>query len=171
MGGRVLRLTQRPRVRTGEGWAPSSCTLLVTHHVMTTSNHTIPDRSPTRSTRTAHFAVHQDGGVKHATGVLSKIRGGDNITIGAWNTRTLRAAGKLQELTHEIDRYGWNIPGLCEMRRKNFSDTTPEVEHKVFLSVENWIKMSMVLDFLFTRTSRTLSWDVTQSPAGSSQSA
>ena len=23
----------------------------------------------------------------------------DNITIGTWNTRTLRAAGKLQELT------------------------------------------------------------------------
>ena len=134
MGGRVLRLTQRPRVRTGEGWAPSSCTLLVTHHVMTTSNHTIPDRSPTRSTRTAHFAVHQDGGVKHATGVLSKIRGGDNITIGAWNTRTLRAAGKLQELTHKMDRYRWNILGLCEMRWKNLGETTTEDRHKVFFS-------------------------------------
>ena len=39
-----------------------------------------------------------------------------NITIGTWNTRTLRAAGKLQELTHEMDRYRWNILGLCEMR-------------------------------------------------------
>ena len=33
-----------------------------------------------------------------------KIRGRD-ITIHTWNTRTLRAAGKLQELTHEMDRY------------------------------------------------------------------
>ena len=33
-----------------------------------------------------------------------------NITIGTWNTRTLRAAGKLQELIHEMDRCRWNIP-------------------------------------------------------------
>ena len=33
-----------------------------------------------------------------------------------WNTRTLRVAGKLQELTHEMDRYKWNILGLCKMR-------------------------------------------------------
>ena len=38
----------------------------------------------------------------------SKMRGKDNITIGTWNTRTLRAAGKLQELPHEMDRYTWN---------------------------------------------------------------
>ena len=36
----------------------------------------------------------------------------DNITIGTWNTRTLRVVGKLQELTHEMDRYRWNILGL-----------------------------------------------------------
>ena len=83
---------------------------------MKTSNYTIPDRSPPGSARTAPTAEHQNGGVKHATGVLSKIRGGDNITIGAWNTRTLRAAGKLQELTHKMDRYRWNMLGLCEMR-------------------------------------------------------
>ena len=49
--------------------------------------------------------THQDGGVKYATGASSKIHGRDNITIGIWNTRTLRAAGKLQELAHEVDRY------------------------------------------------------------------
>ena len=59
--------------------------------------------------------IHQDGGVKCATGASSKIQGRD-ITISTWNTRTLRAAGKLQELTHEMDRYRWNILGLCEMR-------------------------------------------------------
>ena len=79
---------------------------------MTTHNHTIPDRSPPGSTGTAPSAVHQDGGVKYATGASWKIRGRDNITIVTWNTRALRAAGKLQELAHEMDRYRWNILGL-----------------------------------------------------------
>ena len=74
-----------------------------------TSNHTIPDRSPPGSTKTAPSAVHQDGGVKYATGASSKISGRDNIAIGNWNTRTLRAPGKLHELTNEMDRYKWNI--------------------------------------------------------------
>ena len=39
-----------------------------------------------------------------------------------WNTKTLSAAGKLQELTHEIDRYRQNIFGICEMRWKNFKN-------------------------------------------------
>ena len=90
-----------------EGWAPPGCTLPKTHHAMTTYNHTIPDRSPPGSTRTAPSAGHQDGGVKCATGASSKIRGRDNITFGTWNTRTLRAAGKLQELTHEMNMYGF----------------------------------------------------------------
>ena len=93
---------------------------------MKTSNHTIPDRSPPRSTRTAPSAVHQDGGVKYAAGASSKIRGRDNITTGTWKTRTIRAAEKLQELTHEMNIYIWNILGLCEMRWKNFGETTTE---------------------------------------------
>ena len=44
------------------------CTLPKTHHAVTTSNHTIPDRSPPGSTRTAPSAVHQDGCVKYTTG-------------------------------------------------------------------------------------------------------
>ena len=70
--------------------------------------------------------------IQPGNGASSKIRGRDNITIGTWNTRTLRAAGKLQELTHEMDRYRWNILGLCEMKWKNFGETTTEEEHKVF---------------------------------------
>ena len=58
----------------------------------------------------------------------------DNITIGTWNTRTLRAAEKLQEPTHQMNRYRWNILGLCEMRWKNFGKTTTEEGHKVFFS-------------------------------------
>ena len=103
-----------------------------THHAMTTHNHTLPYQSPPGSTRTAPSAVHQDGGVKYATGASSKIRGRDNTTIGTWNTRTIRAAGKLQEQTHEMDRYRWNILGLCEKRWKNFGETTAEEGHKVF---------------------------------------
>ena len=76
-----------------------------------TNNHTIPDQSPPRLTGTMPFTIHQDGGVRHATGVSSKIDGRYN-TIGTWNTRTLRAAGKLEEVTHEMDRYIWNILGL-----------------------------------------------------------
>ena len=67
-------------VRPGEGWVPPGCTLPVTHHVMKTSNRTIPDWSPPGSTRTAPSAVHQDGGVKYAIGASSKIPGSDNIT-------------------------------------------------------------------------------------------
>ena len=63
-----------------------------------------------------------------------KIRGRDNIPIGTWNTRTLRAAGKLQELTHDIDRCRWKILGLNEMRWKNFGETTTEEGHKIFFS-------------------------------------
>ena len=39
--------------------------------------------------------------------------------------RLVGVAGKLQELTHEMDRYRWNILGLCEMRWKNFGETGP----------------------------------------------
>ena len=87
-----------------------------------------------RVNKAAPSAVHQDGGVNYATGASSKIRGKDIITIGTRNTRTLRAAGKLQELTHKIDRYRSNILGLCEMRWKNFGETTTEEGHKVFFS-------------------------------------
>ena len=82
---------------------------------MTTNKQIIPDRSPPGSIRTGPSVLHQDGGVRYATGVPFKIRGID-IIIGTWNTRTLRAAGKLQELTHELDRYRWNILGVCEVR-------------------------------------------------------
>ena len=99
-----------------------------------TCNRTILHQSPPRLTRTAPSAVHQDGGVKYTTCASSKIRGRDNITIGTRNTRTLRAAGKLQELTHEMSRYRWNILGLCEMRWNSFGKTTTEEVHKVFFS-------------------------------------
>ena len=42
----------------------------------------------------------------------------ENISIGTCNIRSLRSAGKLEELTHKMYRYHWNILGLCEMRWK-----------------------------------------------------
>ena len=45
-----------------------------------------------------------------------KLRGTENISIETGNVRTLGLAGKLEELTHEMDRYHWNILRLCEMR-------------------------------------------------------
>ena len=128
---------------TWRGMGPVRLYLARDFHMVKTSSHTIPDRSPPWSTRTAPSTVHQDGGVKHATGASSTIRRRNNSTIGIWNTRTLRAAGKLQILSHEMDRYRWNILGLCEMRWKNFGETT----------VEKRLNTSMALDFLFTRTS------------------
>ena len=114
-GRRVPRWTQRPRARPGEGSAPSGSTVPGTHHAMTTSN-----RTPGWRCKVCYTS--------------SKIRGRDNITIGTWNTRTLRSPGKLQELTNEMHRYRWNILGLCEMGWKNFGDTTTEEGRKVFFS-------------------------------------
>ena len=85
---------------------------------------------------------------------FKELLGRDNITIGTWNTRTLRAAGKLQDLTHKMDRNRWNILGLCEMRWKNFELMKQKQRKDTrFSSVEKKINTSMVLDFLFTRAS------------------
>ena len=43
---------------------------------------------------------------------IKKIRGWENISVGIWNVRTLRPAGKLEQLTHVMDRYHWNIVGV-----------------------------------------------------------
>ena len=48
--------------------------------------------------------------------------------------RSLRAAGKVKELTHEMKRHRWNIRGLCEVRWKNFGETSTPEGHKLFFS-------------------------------------
>ena len=135
-----------------------------------TSNHTIPDRSQPGWTRTTPSAIHQDGGVKHSTGASSKVCGRDNIAIGTWNTRTLRVTGKLQELTHEVDRYRWTPLDSVKWDGRTLV-TQQQRKDTRFSSMEKRINMSMALDFLFTRTLWILSCDVNQSPAGSSPSA
>jgi len=99
---------------------------------MTTISQPIPDRSSPGSKRTAPSVAHQDGGEKYVTGVTtSKIRATNNITIGTWNVRTLRMEGKLEELSYEMSRYRWNILGLCEVRWKNFGETSTEEGYKL----------------------------------------
>ena len=50
--------------------------------------------------------------------------------------RALRPAGELEQLTHAMSRYHWNIVGLCEMRWKNFGETPTDDGHKVYFNGE-----------------------------------
>ena len=75
---------------------------------------------------------HRDVGDKYATGVqkIKIIRGRENISVGTWNVRTLRPAGKLEQLTYAMSRYHWNIVGLYEMRWKRFGEMSTDDGHK-----------------------------------------
>ena len=79
---------------------------------------------------------HWDLCDKYATGVpkIKKIR--ENISLGTWNVRTFRPAGKLEELIHGMDKYHWNILGLCEMRWKTFGEMSTDDRHKVYFGGE-----------------------------------
>ena len=82
---------------------------------------------------TAHTVRHRDVGDKYATGVpkIKKIRGRENIAVGTLNVRTLRPAGKLEQLSHAMSGYYWNMVGLCEMRWKDFYEMSTDDGHKV----------------------------------------
>ena len=110
-------------------------TLPETHHMkMTTTTQSIPGRS-SLGTRTAPaVAGHQDGGEKYATDGPKSLSARNNITIGTWNVRSLRAARKAEEVTHEMKRYRWNFLGLCEVRWRNFGETSTPEGHKLFFS-------------------------------------
>ena len=93
----------------------------------TTDRISIPDRS--RPDTTTAFPVgHQGGNDKCPTG--AKLRGREDITIATWNVRTLTAAGKVDELLHEMDRYKWSILGLCEMRWKKSGEILTDGDHR-----------------------------------------
>ncbi|XP_035828272.1 craniofacial development protein 2-like [Aplysia californica] len=103
---------------------------------MTNSSDTIPDRSSPGSSRNApSVVVHQKGGEKYATNA-QKICARNNISIGTWNVRTLRTAGKLEELTNEMNRYQWALLGLCEVRWKKFGEIKTQEGHKLHFSGE-----------------------------------
>ena len=102
---------------------------------MTTTTQSRPAGS-SPGTRTApSVAGHQDRREKYATDGPKPLRARNIITIGTWTVRSLRAeAGKVEELTHEMKRYRWNILGLREVRWKNFGVTSTPEGHKLFFS-------------------------------------
>ena len=104
---------------------------------------------------TALIVRHRDVDDNYATGVpkIKKIRGRENIAVG--NVRTLRPAGKLEQLTHAMIRYHWKIVRLCEMRWKNFGEMSKDDGHRVYFThrnIEKRANMSMALDYLCTGT-------------------
>ena len=85
-------------------------TLLKTHSMkMTTTTQSISAWLSPRRRTASSVAGHQDGGEKYATDGPKLLRARNNITTGTWNVRSLRAAGKDEELTQEMKRYWRNI--------------------------------------------------------------
>ena len=76
----------------------------------------MPARTTSGNTKSASSIQYQGNNDKSSTGERIKIR--HETYIGSWNVRTLRADGKLEELTHEMKRYKWNIIGLSEIWKK-----------------------------------------------------
>ena len=54
------------------------------------------------------------------------LHAGNDITIGTWNVRSLRTA--------DIKRNLWNILGFCEVRWKDFGETSTPEDHKLYFS-------------------------------------
>ena len=65
--------------------------------------------------------------------------------------RTLRPAGKLEQLTHAMSRYHWNTMGPARCAGKTLVRCQQMTDTR-FISVEKRANMSMGLDFLSTRT-------------------
>lgn len=96
----------------------------------------MPDRSGPGSTTTARpIDSLQDGRDKLATEVKNNIKlPTQGTTIGTWNVRTLHACGRVAELTHELERYRWDVIGLSEVRWTGFGETTTDEGHKIWFS-------------------------------------
>ena len=110
----------------------------IRHMIMTTITQPIPDRPSPGLQRAAPSAVYQGEGGKCATDIPNyKISARSNIIMGTWNVRTLIETGKLDELTHEMNRYRWNILGLCEVRWKSIGETSTQEGHKLYFSGRN----------------------------------
>ena len=105
-----------------------------------TKKKSIPDRTRPGSTTSARIAGNSQGEsaphlcVKTTTGDQSQkiemLKQG--IVIGTWNVRTLHATGKLKELTHELQRYRWNILGLAEVRWPGVGEMVTDEGHKLW---------------------------------------
>jgi len=98
----------------------------------------MPDRSRPGSTTTALPTANLQGGSdKCATGAEPTLKlPNKGVTIGTWNVRTLYQTGRVQELTHELKIYKWDILGLAEVRWTGFGETTTQDGHKIWYSGE-----------------------------------
>ena len=86
---------------------------------------------------------------------IKKIRGRKSISVGTWDVRTLRSAGKLEELTHAMSRYHWNMLGPARCVGKTMVRCQQMMDTR-FISVEKSSDMSMVLDSLCIRMPTSL---------------
>ena len=57
-----------------------------------------------------------------------------STSIGTWNACTLYACSTIQELTHKLKCYHWDITGLSEVRWTGSSETSTEDGHKIWFS-------------------------------------
>ena len=121
--------------------------------MMNTKNNLIPDRSQPGITMIAPTVRHRDVDDKYATGVpkIKKIKSRENMAVGTSNVRTLRPAGKLEQLTHAMSRYHWNTVGSARCAGKTLVRCQQMTDTR-FFSVEKRANMSMGLDYLCTRT-------------------
>ena len=128
------------------------------------SNHTMPNCSPLGPTKTTPSTIHQDEGIKHVADASLKSCWRDNITIRTWiqGHKELCGNSRNEQMkwtgTGEtsLDSVKWDGRTLAKQQQK---------KETRFSSEEKRINTSMAL------VSWTLSWDVTQSPAGWSPSA
>ena len=118
----------------GEGWAPPCDIAQDTPHENDNHNSIHTSSVVARKKDCANRCWPSGRGEKYATDGPKPLRARNNITIGTWNARSLRAAGKVEELSHEMKRYRWSIPGLFEVRWKNFGKTSTPEGHKLFFS-------------------------------------
>ena len=107
----------------------------IRHMMVTTITQPILNRPSPGLQWAAPSAVYQGGGGKCAIDITNnKISARSNIIMGTWNVRTLREAGKLDELTHEMNRYRLKYLGLCEVRWKSIGETSTQEGHKLYFS-------------------------------------
>ena len=80
------------------------------------------------------FVLYKETGMQKWAGMLVET-GKEFVDLSAMMTQ-MREDSDFWSLQpfHEMDRYRWNIFGLCEMRWKNFGETATEEGHKVFFS-------------------------------------
>ena len=98
----------------------------------------MPDWSRPGSTMAMHpIDSLQDGHDKWITGMTKTIKlQTQSTSIRTWNAHTLYACGRIQELTHKLKCYCWDIIGLSEVRWTGSGETSTEDGHKIWFSGE-----------------------------------